>query len=326
MLRKAACREARALCALLAALPALTHAATLIQRGPIDEPNNVQSILGSGYMEWNLAEEMPFESERGVKLTTKVAADDSTGVIRVYAGSDTRGVSGIPDVFIAHALGQVSSTAVTLVGSGTDPVPVSFQFAFDGSFLTHSGSSFHHLGSSMAVAVPSTFVPITYQVDMNFRSLANDAGPISVDTRSEMSYLNSDFQYVTEAYAGGSGTVLSQTMEEVAGLVRLHVMILPGQSFEFAVNLFAQSYSMPLTTTTGTADYSQSAGAVDALHTGTLAIVLPAGYSLTSDAEMFTNAVVPAVTPVPEPRVYALLAAGLGTVLAMTRRRRSMRH
>lgn len=305
--------NARTLCALLTALPALVHATTMIQRGPVDAPNDVQTRSGSGYLSWNL-DEVPFVSDGGVKLTTKVAADDGTGVIRVYAESDTRGVSGIPDTHIALARGQVSASAV-LAGTGTAPVPVSFRFGFDGSFLTHAGNSFHQLGAGIVVTLPSF---ITHQVSMDFSSYLLDDNAINVAGKSEVSYLDANFTYITEPYAGGSYGALSTSMEEVAGFVQLDMMMLPGQRFEIAAHLLAQSYSEPLIPTDGPLDYSQSWGAVDGFNTGTLAIMLPEGFTLTGNAAMLTNA----VAPVPEPQVYALFAAGLAAVLAMTRRRR----
>lgn len=328
MFREVSRFRVRALCTLLAALPTLAYATTQIQRGPIDTPNSVGTRTGSGYMDWNLVEGIPFVSEGGVTLTTKVAADDSTGVIRVYAASDTRGVSGIPDVHIAYAAGQVSGSAI-LLGVGTDPVPVSFQFAFDGSFLTHSGNSFHQLGVSLTVGTPSATVPFgvdLHQVNMDFRTDSLDDQAILVNGESQKSYFDAGAgTYVAIPYAGGSYTVLKETMEEVAGVVRLDMMLHAGQRLEIVARLFAQSFSEPFPYT-GEGDYSQSAGAVDALNTGTLGIVLPDGYTLTGDAGLLTNAVMPATLPVPEPHAYALLVAGLGTVLAMTRRRRSLRH
>jgi hypothetical protein len=305
-------------------LPLSVQAATQLQRGPVSTPNSVETWRGSGPLQWNL-EEVPFVSDGGVTLLTKAAADDTTGVIRVYAESDTRGVAGIPDTHIAYASGQVETTG-TVVGTGTGPVNVSFRFAFDGSFLTHSGNSFHQLGAGLTVALPSTTVPFTnvnYQVSMDFRTRLLDANAIDVSGKSELNYFEPGFVPVTESYAGGRFEAVETRMDGVLGTLQLDMALAPGQSFYFVANMFAQSYSEPLIPVTNPLDYSQSWGTVDGFSTGTLSIVLPEGYSLAGDAGLLTNAVV--TTPVPEPQTYGLFGAGLATLLGALRLRRTRR-
>jgi len=282
-------------------------AATLVQRSPYTAPNTTDTVLGAGELSLNLAGDA-FVSAGGVTAVSKSQANDGTGVTRVYAEIDSRGVAGVPDMLIASALAQTQAQA-TFVGAGTAPVDVTFLFSFDGSFITHSGNVFHQLGASLTVALPSTTVPFTnveYAAKMDFRTALLDAAAIDVVGATTKTYFTPSFQQVVEQYDGASYGVASRTMDDVAGELRLTMSLLPGQSFQLIANLFAQASPEPLIPVVGALDYSQSWGAVDGFNTGRLGILLPSGYTLEGDAGLLTVAVVP------EPEQWAMFLAGMG--------------
>lgn len=311
-----------ALMALLSGWAMQVSADTLVQRSPHTAPSTTQAVLGSGQQSLNL-QATPFVSERGVTIVSKSQADDSTGVIRVYSAVDSRDVSGIPDALIGSALGQVLAKG-TLVGPvGSEAVDLSFVFDFDGAFHTYGGNVFHQLGSTLSVALPSATVPfsnVEYVAAMDFRTDLLDAQAINVFGKTEKRYFEPGFVWVVQDYEGASFGVNSQTMELVAGTVRLDMSLDVGQSFILVANLFSWTSPEPLIPVSGALDYSESWGAVDGFNTGMLRIELPEGYSLAGEEGLLTSTVV--TTPVPEPGTWALFAAGLLMLALLARRRR----
>jgi hypothetical protein len=281
-------------------------AASMVQRSPHTGPSTVQTLLGPGLQSLNL-DGTPFVSSGGVTAISKAQADDGSGVMKVYTEIDSRSVSGVPDMLIGMALAQTHAQAV-LVGAGSAPVDVTFQLSFDGAFHTYSGNVFHQLGASLTVALPSSLVAFTnveYATRMDFRTDLLDASAINVFGSNTKTYFDPGFQQVVETYSGGSYAVVSQTMENVAGMLQLSMSLMPGQSFQLIGNTLAQVNPEPLIPVTRPLDYSQSWGAVDGFNTGRLGIVLPAGYTLEGDAGMLTVAVVP------EPGTWAMFLAGV---------------
>ncbi len=280
-----------------------------------------QISLGSGVQSLNL-DAQPYESAGGVTFVGKAQADDGTGTVRVYSEIDSRGVSGIPDLMTGLTLGQTQSQA-TLIGTpGSDPVDVTFVFRFDGSFHTYSGNVFHQLGATLTVAVPSTTVPfsnVQYNSQLAFSSYLLDDSVVLTSTTGNSTYFEPGFIWKDVPYAGASQTIISDSMDDLIGEVRLTVSMSAGQSFQLIANLHAQVNVEPLIPIVGGLDYSQSWGAVDGFNTGRLSIVLPEGYALQGDTGLLTAAVV--APPVPEPATWGLMAAGLAVLGAFARRR-----
>lgn len=300
------------------------HALTLVQRSPLNSASSIDQQLGAGAQSVNLSESI-FESEGGVKVLSKAAADDGTGVGKVYAEIDSRGVAGVPDVLTGYALAQTQASG-TVVGDGTGPVDITFVYAFDGAFATYSGNVFHQLGATLQVSLPSTVVQFTnvdYRAKLDFRTDLLDADIVDAFGSGTVSYFKPGFVFTEEAFAGATVNAMSQGMDDLAGELRITLSLAPGQSFQIISNVFANVSPEPLIPTTGPLDYSQSWGAVDGFNTGTLRIELPEGYSLSGDAGLLTAAAV-TVPAIPEPGTWALMALGLTALGAVARRQRGV--
>lgn len=308
--------------AAFASLGQAAHALTLVQRSPLDAPSTVDQALGPGAQSVNLSESI-FESAGGVKVLSKAAADDRTGVGKVYAEIDSRGVTGVPDALIGYAFAQTQGFG-RVVGAGTGPVDITFVYEFDGAFATYGGNVFHQLGALLQVSLPSPAVQFTnvdYRARMDFRTDLLDADAVNMSGSSTMSYFEPGFVFVENAFADGAFTAVRQNMDDLAGELRLKLSLAPGQLFQVLSNVFANVTPEPLIPTAGPLDYSQSWGAVDGFNTGTLRIELPAGYSLSGDEGLLTAAAV-TVPAIPEPGTWALMVLGLTALGAAARRRR----
>jgi len=313
------------LTALLSACALHAGADSLVERGPYIVPGDTQALLGSGLQSLNL-EAVPFVSNGGVTIVSKSQADDSSGVIRVYSEIDSRDVSGIPDALIGMALGQVLANGTVVGPVGGGPVDIGFVFDFDGAFHTFGGNVFHQLGATLSVALPTAVMPFTnveHVASMAFGTDLLDAEAIIVSGKTEKRYFtftpSEDLEYVTEHFDGASFTVSSQTMELVAGSVRLDMSLDVGQSFILIANLMSWTTPEPLIPVVGGLNYSESWGAVDGFNTGALRIELPEGFALAGQEGLLTSTVV--TTPVPEPGTWALFAAGLLMLPLLARRR-----
>lgn len=307
--------------AALASLGQAAHALTLVQRSPLNGPSTIDQALGPGAQSVNLSESI-FESAGGVKVLSKAAADDRTGVGKVYAEIDSRGVAGVPDVLIGYAFAQTQGFG-RVVGAGTGPVDITFVYEFDGAFATYGGNVFHQLGALLQVSLPSPSVQFTnvdYRARMDFRTDLLDADAVNMSGASTMSYFEPGFVFVENEFADGAFTAVRHNMDDLAGELRLKLSLAPGQLFQVLSNVFANVTPEPLIPTAGPLDYSQSWGAVDGFNTGTLRIELPAGYSLAGDEGLLTAAAV-TVPAIPEPGTWALTVLGLTALGAVARRR-----
>ena len=175
--------------------------------------------------------------------------------------------------------------------------------AFDGAFHTYGGNVFHQLGATCPVALPSTAIlgsNVEHVASMDFRTDLLDAEAINVFGKTEKRYFAPGFVYTVENFDGASVTVDTQTMERVAGTVRLDMSLDVGQSFILIANLFSWTSPEPLIPVSGGLNYSESWGAVDGFNTGRLRIDCP-GLSLAGPEGLLTSAVVTTRCPSPAP-------------------------
>lgn len=313
------------LAALLATASQAAHAVSLVQRSPFTTPTGVEQAMGGGAQSVNLSESV-YESAGGVKVLSKAFADDATGVGKVYAEIDSRGVAGVPDALTGYALAQTQASG-TVIGDGTGPVDITFVYTFDGAFTTHSGNVFHQLGATLMVALPSTVVQfsnVEHRANMAFRTDLLDADAVNVTGAATVSYFQPGFVYVEEPFAGASFMAVRQAMDDLAGELRVTLSLAPGQSFQLISNVFATVSPEPLIPVVGALDYSQSWGSVDGFNTGRVRIELPEGYALSGDAGLLTAAAV-TVPAIPEPGTWALMGLGLAALGAVARRRGEVR-
>lgn len=312
-----------ALAAALATASQAVTATTLVQRTPLTTPSSVEQAFGGGPQSVNLSG-VVHESAGGVKILTKAFADDGTGIGKVYAEIDSRGVAGIPDALTGYALAQTQASG-TVVGAGTAPVDITFVYAFDGAFATYSGNVFHQLGAVLQVSLPSStvaFSNVDFRAKMDFRTDLLDADAVNVFGDATVSYFQPGFVYVEEPFAGAGFTAVRQAMDDLAGELRVTLSLAPGQTFQLVSNVFANISPEPLIPVTGSLDYSQSWGSVDGFNTGQLRIEVPEGYALEGEAGLLTSALV-TVPAIPEPGTWALTGAGLAAIGWAARRRRA---
>ncbi|MCW5624492.1 MAG: PEP-CTERM sorting domain-containing protein [Burkholderiales bacterium] len=295
-------------------LPATVFAMSHVQRSPgVTGHESASSTLGLAVLD-----AAQTTTEKGVTSLTQASADDTTGIMKVYAGIDSTGISGYPDNYIAMAFAQISASG-TFVGTGTGPVTVSFYLDFDGTFETYSGNIFHQLVANLAIGrVESATTPygtVQYGASLSFTTYLLDDADVLTEAKTTRSYVSTEFTSVEELYGGATATIVSDAQHDIAGTLRVDIDLAPGDIFSVVANVLAQVNPEPVPPFSQPFDYSQSAGAVDGLNTGAIRIVVPEGYSFSGDEGLWTSS----VTAVPEPATVALMAAGLTLIVGAAR-------
>lgn len=231
------------------------------------------------------------------KSISSASADLGTGELKVNA----TGFQRMPysNAQIAQATAGMTET-LTIVGPGSNPIPVTFAMKVDGFHSTPA------IGNGAG------------------RASANVTGKIGINGVDETADLQLTTFYdangaVNPTLGGLSGTndwagaaPLPGTSDQFLLELRYSTNLQPGVSFSFLNEIRATVTYLP---SVGNAPLLASPIVADFGNTARLTIELPQDYSLTSQSGVFLAG------PIPEPHHWALMLAGLGCVGWFTRSR-----
>lgn len=281
------------------------------------------SVDDGSTLEYNLARNS-VTSNDGYSAVNSMSVDTAQGIIKGYTqytldqnqpfGTDA--VMGASSAFGAITLRASVIGEIKKDGVEVETADVTFEMAFDGSFIALNGTpSLGLFGDLFAGTVnTSTLASNSYRSTLTFTSsVANDASnPVSTifdSTKSDsLSPINS------EEFPGATYEILSATPDNLDAILRLtfpisvgDLLILNGSiagtaTAEVAINSFGDSL-----------EAIASSGAVDFSNTATFKIYLPEGLSLEGDDPLINNIVVTSTVPVPG-AVWLLLTGLLGLV------------
>lgn len=248
----------------------------------------------------------------GWSSLTQIYMDPTAGVIKGLAGIDLPQPVALTDNAIGSAAIGTLGGMATLIGQGSTPVDVTFELAFDGRFQLTSGAPYLGLtGSIFAMSSSGASSSST----LSFLTSGDIAKPTHIQVEKYQSYLpvTTGGQTTYEPDPVTVPTVISAVPDLLSGVVRAHLLMMPGQTVSVGGTLTGIAYA------TGDTQFDPGAGLVNFLDTGTLRIVVPEGYSLTSTDPMFARV----TTAVPEPASWQCLLTGLFTLGVMGVRKRA---
>jgi len=192
----------------------------------------------------------------------------------------------------ARAVGRAVDT-LTIVGPGTDPVPVTFQMAVDGDLILPASAN--GMGNGFAtVQALLGIVGTSETATLQWRRQYDGSGAITSDTLTGVG-----------DWLGEQPVVGTSNHFEL--LLQFDGEMVPGAPFDFEAELRA---------IVGTGGALGSDAISDFGNTGTFTIILPSAYTFSSESGVFLA---------PEPGTSGLLAAVLGLLALAARRQRDER-
>jgi hypothetical protein len=224
------------------------------------------------------------------RATAAASADLGTGEL----AAEATGQLFVPSEtgIAARAVASAVDT-LTVIGPGTDPVPVSFEMTVDGDLILPETAS----GSGSAFATVQAVLGIVGSSEtatLQWRRQYDASGDISLDNLTGLG------DWLGEVPVSG-------TTNSFELLLRFDGEAVPGVPFDFESELRAL---------VGTGSAIGADAISDFGNTGTFTIILPQDYSFSSESGLFLAG------PIPEPGTAILLACGLGG-LARVRRGRA---
>ena len=222
------------------------------------------------------------------RASAQASADIGTGELTAKA-TGQKFVVGENDI-AASAVARAVDT-LTIEGPGTQAIPVTFQMAVDGDLIVPDSAN----GVGRAFAT----VQALFGVD----------GVTETATLQRRRGYDASGVITTDAVAGlgdwlGELPVAGNTFDL---LLEFGAQIVPGTPFGFESELRAFAGTGGAVGTDAVSDFG---------NTGKFNIILPEGFSFTSESGVFLAG------PVPEPQTWALLVCGLGCLAIMAGRRR----
>jgi hypothetical protein len=257
----------------------------------------------------------PVTFSSGLSSTTRVSVDPIAGQVQGYVGYTLpSNLTSFADMIGSFASGSLGASGMVM-GPNFESVPVTIEFLFDGKFKFQGGPA--ELNFTAALSGQAS----TAEDDAEDRHSTSQimfsmspAKPGAVSTL--ISYktgaiIEDTTEIVDDPLA--IPTVISQTPDALAGLLRIQLLARPGETVSVVALLsgFAFPGTEPVT-----GNYLAGSAAVDFLHTGTVHVYVPQGYSFTGDPVFLA-----ATAAVPEPMGWQLLLAAAGAILLVRSQR-----
>jgi len=238
--------------------------------------------------------------------SASASANDTTGVLRVAADFEQSGVSATP---LSGAVGISNIIAAgTFAGPGSGAVPVTVVFDFDAYFSEFSSNVNATYVVGLTAGIPglkkSAGADFSLMPSLPFKSFVTGDIQTTLPTGEIVTTNNPSPGTITSAS-------LANTPGSLAGELTVTLMVTPGQAFGVGAEMSAIVAPEVIPTSTTTGVYSNAAGVagINGTNTGTIHVILPAGYSLANvDSPFLAGAV-------PEPREYLLLLLGCGVLV-----------
>ncbi|MBI1395801.1 MAG: PEP-CTERM sorting domain-containing protein [Betaproteobacteria bacterium] len=229
------------------------------------------------------------------QVTAYASANDLTGIDRVLTAIDLGPTPGVPQgqssvsASAAFSSGDLALFPAPAQGTASGLVHVTMSFAFDGTFALVNNTQGTFTGDLRATLDPL------------------DAGAA---VASHLDFLTLTPGSTPYAFGNGNYVVDENTPGAVAGTLSVGLDVAPGTPF------------MVTATLTGNIDVlhqdQAASGTIDGMHTGTLSLSAPSGYTLVSPSGAF--GLPTTVAAVPEPGTWESLMAGLGIMGVALRR------